>query len=193
MQEDLREHYQREYEGEAQLGNSEAEEKRKFFFDSLVAETSLQEYLLDQLKMTDTTEGQVKACEYLIGSLDENGFLPTPLSEIGLLSELPLRDLQEGLKILQSFDPVGIASIDLQHCLLKQMEARNWENALACIVAEQFNLLRRRVPELSRKLSQPTHAIHDALKKIAELDPAPGKRFSEDSNRAVAPDAGLKK
>ena len=144
MQEDLREHYQREYEGEAQLGNSEAEEKRKFFFDSLVAETSLQEHLLDQLKMADTTDGQAKACEYLIGSLDENGFLPTPLSEIGLLSELPLRDLQDGLKILQSFDPVGIASIDLQDCLLKQMEARNWENSLAYrIVAEQFTLLVR--------------------------------------------------
>ena len=195
MQEDLREHYQREYEGEAQLGNSEAEEKRKFFFDSLVAETSLQEHLLDQLKMADTTEGQIKACEYLIGSIDENGFLPTPLSEIGLLSELPLRDLQEGLKILQSFDPIGIASIDLQDCLLKQMDARNWENSLAYrIVAEQFTLLvRRRVPELSRKLSQPTHAIHEALKQISELDPAPGKRFSEDSNQAVAADAEVEK
>ena len=50
MQEDLKEHFEREYEGEAQLGNSEAEEKRKFFFDSLVSETSLQEHLLDQLK-----------------------------------------------------------------------------------------------------------------------------------------------
>ena len=195
MQEDLREHYEREYEGEAQLGNSEAEEKRQFFFDSLVAETSLQEHLLDQLKMTDTTDGQVKACEYLIGSLDENGFLPTPLSEIGLLSELPLRDLQDGLKILQSFDPIGIASLDLQNCLLKQMEARMWEGTLAYrIVSEQFNLLvRRRVPELSRKLSQPTHAIHEALKEISELDPAPGKRFSEDSNQAVAADAEVEK
>ena len=109
MQEDLREHYEREYEGEAQLGNSEAEEKRKFFFDSLVAETSLQEHLLDQLKMADTTASQLVACEYLIGSLDENGFLSNPLSEIGLLSGLPLRDLQEGLKILQSFEPLGIA------------------------------------------------------------------------------------
>ena len=51
MQEDLKEHFEREYEGEAQLGNSEAEEKRKFFFDSLVSETSLQEHLLDQLKL----------------------------------------------------------------------------------------------------------------------------------------------
>jgi len=195
MQEDLREHYEREYEGEAQLGNSEAEEKRKFFFDSLVAETSLQEHLLDQLKMADTTEGQAKACEYLIGSLDENGFLTTPLSEIGLISELPLRDLQEGLAILQSFDPVGIASKDLQDCLLKQMEARGWETTLAYrIVAEQFPLLvRRRVPELSRKFSHTTEAIHDALKKISELDPAPGKRFSEDSNQAVAADAEVEK
>ena len=73
MQEDLREHFEREYEGEAQLGNSEAEEKRKFFFDSLVAETSLQEHLLDQLKMVEITDGQREACEYLIGTLDENG------------------------------------------------------------------------------------------------------------------------
>lgn len=195
MQEDLREHYEREYEGEAQLGNSEAEDKRKFFFDSLVAETSLQEHLLGQLKMADTTDGQVKACEYLIGSLDEKGFLSIPLSEIGLISELPLKDLQHGLSILQSFEPIGIASVDLQDCLLKQMDARGWESSLAYrIVSEQFALLvRRRVPELSRKLSHPTHAIHDALKQIAELDPAPGKRFSEDSNQSVAADAEVEK
>ena len=195
MQEDLREHFEREYEGEAQLGNSEAEEKRKFFFDSLVAETSLQEHLIDQLNMADTTPGQVAACEYLIGALDENGFLPTPLSEIGLISELPLRDLQEGLVILQSFEPVGIAAVDLQDCLLKQMDARGWEESVAYrIVQEHFPLLvRRRVPELSRKLSQPPQVIHSALEKIAELDPAPGRRFSEDTNQAIAADAEVEK
>ena len=195
MQEDLREHYEREYEGEAQLGNSEAEEKRKFFFDSLIEETSLQQYLLEQLKMTDTTPEQVIACEYLIGSLDENGFLPTPLSEIGLLSGIALKDLQNGLSILQTFEPVGIAAKDLQECLLKQMEVRGLENSLSYrIVAEQFPLLvRRRIPELSRKFSQPKQAIHLALEKIAELDPSPGRRFSEDSNQAVAADAEVEK
>ncbi len=195
MQEDLREHFEREYEGEAQLGNSEAEEKRKFFFDSLVEETSLQQHLLDQLKMTDTTAGQQQACEYLIGSLDENGFLPTPLSEIGLLCGLPLRDLQEGLEILQSFDPIGIASVNLQECLLTQMKARKWEDSLSYqIVFHHFPLLvRRRVPELSRKLSQSTAAIHQALEKIAELDPSPGRRFSEDTNQSVAPDAEVER
>ena len=195
MQEDLREHYEREYEGEAQLGNSEAEEKRKFFFDSLVAETSLQEHLLDQLKLADTTPGQAEACQYLIGALDENGFLSTSLSEIGLTSELPLKDLQAGLLILQSFDPSGIASLDLQDCLLKQMDARGWEDSLSYrIVQDHFPLLvRRRVPELSRKLSQPPQAIHFALDKIAELDPSPGRRFSDDSNQAIAADAEVEK
>ena len=99
----------------------------------------MQEHLVDQLNMIDTTPGQAMACEYLIGSLDENGFLPSPLSEIGLLSELPLKDLQDALSILQSFEPVGIAAENLQDCLLKQMEARGLENSLPYrIVKEQF-------------------------------------------------------
>ena len=195
MQEDMREHFESEYEGEAKLGNSEAEEKRQYFFDSLVAETSLQEHLLEQLKLVETTKGQKNACEYLIGSLDENGFLSTTLSEIGLISGIALEDLQSGLGILQSFDPIGIASIDLQDCLLKQMIARGWAGTTSyTIVEDHFQLLvRRRVPELSRKLSQSTEDIHSALEKIAELDPSPGRRFSEDSNQSVAADATVER
>ena len=195
MEEDLREHFESEYEGEAKLGNSEAEEKRKFFFDSLVAETSLQEHLLEQLKLVETSVGQREACEYLIGSLDENGFMSSNLSDLGLLSGIALGDLQSGLEILQSFDPVGIASKDLQECLIKQMDARGWEETTAyAIVKDYFPLLvRRRVPELSRKLSESTEEIHSALEKIAELDPSPGRRFSEDSNQAVSPDATVEK
>ena len=195
MQEDMREHFESEYEGEAKLGNSEAEEKRQYFFDSLVAETSLQEHLLDQLKLIETTDGQKIACEYMIGSLDENGFLSSTLSVIGLISGIALEDLQSGLEILQSFDPIGIASMDLQDCLLKQMDARGWDESISyAIVKDHFPLLvRRRVPELSRKLSQSTEDIHAALEKIAELDPAPGRRFSEDSNQSVAADATVEK
>jgi len=195
MQEDMREHFESEYEGEAKLGNSEAEEKRQYFFDSLVAETSLQEHLLDQLKLIETTDGQKNACEYMIGSLDENGFLSSTLSDIGLISGIALEDLQSGLEILQSFDPTGIASMDLQDCLLKQMDARGWSESISyAIVKDHFPLLvRRRVPELSRKLSQSTEDIHAALEKIAELDPAPGRRFSEDSNQSVAADATVEK
>ena len=49
------------------------------------------------------------------------------------------------------------------------------------------------MPELSRKLSQSTEEIHAALEKIAELDPSPGRRFSEDSNQSVSADATVER
>ena len=195
MEEDLREHFESEFEGEAKLGNTDAQDKRKFFFDSLTSEVSLQEHLLDQLKLTEISQGVRDAAEYLIGSLDENGFLNSNLSDIALLSSMPLADLQEALSTLQTFEPIGIASIDLQDCLIKQMEARDWEDTDQYrIVKDHFPLLvRRRVPELSRKLSQSTQVIHEAIEKISELDPAPGKRFSEDNNQSISADATVEK
>ena len=195
MEEDLREHFENEFSGEAQLGNSEAQEKRKFFFDSLTAETSLQEHLIDQLKLTETTQEVKKAAEYLIGSLDENGFLSSNLSDISLLSSIPLADLQEALSTLQTFEPIGIASLDLQDCLLKQMESRGWQDTDQFKIVQDFFplLVRRRVPELSRKLSQPTNIIHEAIEKISELDPSPGKQFSDDSNQSISADVTVEK
>jgi len=195
MQEDLKEHFEREYEGEAQLGNSDAEEKRQFFFDSLVADTSLQEHLLDQLKLADSNQSIQVSAKYIIGSLDENGFVSSSLSDMALVSGLPLSDLQSALELLQTFDPPGIAALNLQDSLLKQMEIRNLDHTLPYqIVRDHFQLLvRRRVPELSRKLSQSTDVIHKCLQRISELDPAPGRRFSDDHNQSVAPDAIVEK
>ena len=196
MEEDLREHFAEEYsEGNHSGGSLEAEQKRKFFFDSIVSETSLQEHLLDQLKLCDVSEDEHIAIEYLIGSLDENGFLRSDLSEIALAADLPLKDLQTGLEILCSFDPLGIGARDLQDCLLRQLIDRDkGESVTATIVRDHFKLLiRRRVPELSRKLSLSTDAVHEAIETIAELDPAPGRRFAADQNRTVSPDARIEK
>ncbi|MFP6901281.1 MAG: RNA polymerase factor sigma-54 [Opitutales bacterium] len=196
MEEDLREHFAEEYSEGNRSGTSlEVEQKRKFFFDSIVSETSLQEHLVDQLKLCDVSEGEHAAIEYLIGSLDENGFLGSELPEIALASGLPLMDLQTGLEVLCSFDPLGIGARDLQDCLLRQLSSRDKEESVtATIVRDHFKLLiRRRVPELSRKLSLTTDAIHEAIETIAELDPAPGRRFAADYNRTVSPDARIEK
>jgi len=196
MEEDLREHFSQEYdEGNRSRNNAEADQKRKFFFDSIVSETSLQEHLMEQLKLADVTAGEHAAVEYLIGSLDENGFLGSELSDLSLASGLPLKDFQFGLEILCSFDPVGIGSKDLQDCLLRQFAFKGQEESVgATIVRNHFTLLfRRRVPELARKLSLTTDAIHEAIKEISALDPAPGRRFTADENQTIAPDAYIER
>jgi len=195
MQEDLREHYEAEYEGEAQLANSQADQKRQFFFDSLVEETSLQEHLMGQLKLTDISKEELEAARYLVGSLDENGFLSAPLSDLALTSELPLSHLQNAHAILKTFDPLGIAATDLRECLLHQLEQNEEDESPAYIVVRDHLdlLLRRRVPDLARKLSLPNDDIHELIERIAELDPAPGRRFSMDTNHSISPDATVER
>ncbi len=195
MEEDLREHFEAEYEGEAQLTNSQTDEKRKFFFDSLVEEISLQEHLLDQLKLSDLSENEHQAAQYLIGSLDENGFLSSTLSDLALLSSMPLADLQAAHDILKTFEPTGIAATDLRECLLLQLQQRDKDESVAATIVRNHLklLLRRRVPELSRKLSLTTDEIHQAIEEIAELDPAPGRRFSMDTNHSVSPDSKVER
>ena len=195
MEEDMREHFEAEYEGEAQLNNPQTDEKRKFFFDSIVEETSLQEHLLDQLKLADLAKGELEAARYLIGSLDENGFLSATLSDLALLSDLPLAALQTAHAVLKAFEPTGIAATDLRECLLLQLESRGRSDSeAATIVRDHLKLLlRRRVPELSRKLSLSTDEIHEAIEEISELDPAPGRRFSLDANHTVSPDAKVER
>lgn len=165
-------------------------DRREHFFDSLVSETSLQEHLMQQAEMADLTDAQKEAMEYLVGSLDNNGFLTATLSDIALMSNLPLNSVQEAHQILLSFDPPGIGCADLRKCLLLQLKLKGRSTSVAArITKDHFDLLtRRRIPDIARRMGLSVEDIQKALKEIALLDPAPGRRFAEDSNRVVVPD-----
>lgn len=165
-------------------------DRREHFFDSLVSETSLQEHLMQQAEMADLTDAQKEAMEYLVGSLDNNGFLTATLSDIALMSSLPLNSVQEAHQILLSFDPPGIGCADLRECLLLQLKLKGRSTSIAArITKDHFDLLtRRRIPDIARRMGLSVEDIQKALKEIALLDPAPGRRFAEDSNRVVVPD-----
>lgn len=169
---------------------SEDAERRDHFFDSLVTETSLQEHLLSQSSISDLDENEKEAIEYLVGSLNNNGFLNTPLSDLALVSGKSLAEMQAAHQTLKSFDPPGIGAFDLQDCLATQLELQGLKNSDAYeIVQNHFNLLaRRRIPDIARKMGLHQDEVQAALEDIALLDPAPGRRFSEDTNRSVLPD-----
>jgi len=170
--------------------SSDEEERRKHFFDSFVGETSLQEHLLGQADLSEMDVIDRKAFEYLIGSLDRDGFLNEEVENIALLGDLPLGRVQKARELLLTFDPVGIGARDRQECLLVQLELSGKEKSLAARIlrGEYALLLRRRIPELARRFGVDNDAIHRALEEIATLDPFPGRRFAEDTNRVIVPD-----
>jgi RNA polymerase sigma-54 factor len=181
--------------GGAQPYTSEDAEKRQHFFDSLVSETSLQEHLMRQAEMADLTPEVRKAMEYLVGSLDDRGFLTQSANDIALQTGLPLESVQMAAKLLKTFDPPGIGAADLEECLVLQLAAKGRADSLASrIIRDHFALLtRRRIPEIARKLGAHMDDVQIAIEEIGTLDPAPGRRFAEDSNRVVVPDVTVEK
>ncbi len=170
-------------------------DRRQHFFDSIVGETSLQEHLLDQARLADLDEQEMEAMQYLIGSLDNNGFLTTSLNDVSLLTTIPLSVVQRAQTVLKSFDPPGIGCLDLQDSLLQQFLLRGKARSIpARIVKDHFLLLtRRRIPEIARKMNLPLEDIQRAIEEIAQLDPAPGRKFGDDTNRVVVPDVVVEK
>lgn len=176
--------------GGAQPFSSEDAERRQHFFDSLVSEVSLQEHLMRQAELADLSPGAEAAMQYLVGNLDDRGFLTQTPSDIALQSGIALESVQEALKALKTFEPAGIGAQNLAECLLAQLAAKGRAESLASrIIKHHFQLLtRRRIPEIARKLGAPLDEIQVAIEEIGTLDPAPGRRFAADNNRSVAPD-----
>ena len=181
--------------GGNQPQSAEAAEKRQHFFDSLVSAPSLQAHLMQQADIADLSLQVRDAIRHLIGSLDDRGFLTQSLADAALQARLPLAALQEAHSVLLGFDPPGIGSQTLVDCLLTQLAGTGRGTSLATrIVRDHFALLaRRRIPELARKLGANPDDIQKAVEEIGKLDPAPGRRFAEDTNRVVVPDVTVEK
>lgn len=169
---------------------SEEDERRQHFFDSLTSETSLQEHLMSQAELADSSPAMREALRYLVGSLDDRGYLPSSLSDLALQSSLPLEAMQAASKLLKTFEPAGIGAESLADCLLIQLAQKGREKSVAArIIRDHFELLvRRRIPDLARKTGLAPDIIQEAIEEIGTLDPAPGRRFADDANRVVVPD-----
>lgn len=193
MDADLRDHFEQS-EGVGSY-TSEDEKRRNHFFDSLVSETSLQEHLMEQAKLAELTDEEHEAMEHLIGSLDNDGFLTQEPKDIALQAGISLTALQNAHTKLKGFEPPGIGAQNRKECLLIQLDLNGRGKSIAArIIRDHFDLLlRRRIPEIARKLGEDMRDTQNAIEEISELDPAPGRRFSEDNNRIVVPDVTVEK
>lgn len=170
---------------------SEDQERWQFLMDSIVAPTTLQEHLVSQLRTAEELDPEViKDTEFLIGSLDDRGFLNMPVEEISLQHGIPLDDLRKAKELLTTFDPVGVGSDDLRECLLIQLERLGKRQSLAFRLVDMHldDLANKRYPILARKLGVPVEQISRAADFISTLDPRPASRFAASSNNYVTPD-----
>jgi len=193
MSEDMREQFSQENTG--QTFTTEDEERREHFMNSLTEGVSLQQHLIGQAELSDLNDQEREVLLYLIGSLDDSGYLTETVSNIALSTRIPYGTVQKAAELLKTFDPPGIGTKDMKDCLVTQLQLRGRGNSLAArILRDHFQLLvRRRVPDLKRKTESSTEDIQAAIEEISTLEPAPGRRFSADSNTVIEPDVTVYK
>jgi RNA polymerase sigma-54 factor len=173
----------------------EDDDKRQFMFDSLVANTSLQEDLLSQLRLSELNEDLHSIAEMLIGNIDDHGYLQASVEELASATNIPQEKILEVLKVIQSFDPPGAGARDLRECLLLQLDRKGQQNSLEYrIISDHMDALqKRRLPEIARAFGIYVDEVQDAVENIAKLDPRPGRIFAPDDQQYVVPEVFVQK
>lgn len=168
----------------------------KLFPDENLAakKPSLEEHLLHQLRMVRLTEEEYRIGEYLIESLDENGYLNISLEEAALNLNLPCKEVEKLFLVIQGFDPPGVGARNLTECLLSQLESKGIKNSLAAKIVERGldDLAKKRYKALLKKFKVSIDSVKEAEKEISRLEPKPGRAFVSSEATAIVPDIILK-
>ncbi len=174
---------------------SEDARRRQHFFDSLTAPPSFQAELLEQARLVEEDPEVLEALEFVLGSLDDAGLLTASPSDLALMSGKPLATVQKAVALLRGLDPPGLGAQSVQECLLLQLQRKGLGQSLAARIVQKHwpLLLRRRIPELARALRVPMREVEAAIEVIAGLDPAPARRFAEETNHVIEPDVTVEK
>ena len=155
-----------------------------------VTRTTLAESLLEQLHFLNLTGDHLRIAEFLVGSLDDRGYLSTPLEDVAQMLGRTIEECERVLLVLQALEPIGVGARDLRECLLIQLEARSQRDTLPWrIIHDQFdNLVNRRFPEIARQLRCGVEEVQEAADCVATLNPKPGLEVSAEDPKYVVPD-----
>lgn len=143
-------------------------------------EDSLEEILLRQLRTEFSDALLVKIGEMIIGNINEDGYLTTTCEEIAQILDTTPEKVEDVLRTVQTFEPLGIASRDLRECLLVQARERlNGDSEIACRLIDSCleELGHKKFQVIARKLSISLEEVKQACRLVASLDPKPARNF----------------
>jgi RNA polymerase sigma-54 factor len=156
---------------------------------------SLKEYLLSQLNLTNMDEKENNVGQFIIESVDENGYLATSLDSIAEELNVSFEYAENVLFQIQTFDPVGVGARDLKECLIIQLIDRKIEDPNVFTIVENYleDIANNRMMKISKELNIDIKEVQKICDVIRSLEPKPGRGFggSSDNIRYIVPDITL--
>ena len=166
--------------------------------------SSFTQQLTDQLNTYRLEEQEDLIAKFLIGSIDDSGYMRRPL--LDLTDDLAftqniytdVETIEKVLKVVQQLDPAGVGARDLQECLLIQLQrkAQTPQTELAGLIVEKTfeKFTKKHYLKLQKKFNITENQLKDAIQEIERLNPKPGSSFSNNlrSVEHVVPDFTIK-
>ena len=175
--------------------NSEEQEKST----PISSHTSLHENLKNQTNVLILTEKEKVISEFIIGSIDESGYLSRSIDE--LIDDIAFtqneiissKQIKKILNMIQNLEPPGIASRNLQECLSLQLKRKPQTNEISIaskIIDDGFDLFsKKHFKKMQEKFSIDQNLLKKGLNEIEKLNPKPGGSISSFSeNNHIVPD-----
>ncbi len=182
--------YAEAYPQTSYAGSGGGEEERRSYEATATKRESLQDHLTWQLQLSSMPEEDQLAASWVIGNLDENGFLQSPTEEIVRQSGVPQERVEAAIARIQRLDPPGIAARDLRESLLLQLDALRIKDPLVrALVSDHLDQLQKRdFKALMRDTGATIEAIAAAAHVIGNLEPRPGRAFGGEDPIYIVPD-----
>lgn len=166
----------------------------------IVARMDLSDVLHEQLALRSLAPQKEALCKYLIGTLDDDGYLRRELVDIvddlafslGIFIEPS--ELEEALRVVQSMDPAGVGARNLQECMTLQLARRpdtpTVLNARALVVRYFDELAKRHYSRMMQGLGTNEEGLKSALEEISRINPKPGGSATQgaEPSQVVVPD-----
>ena len=163
---------------------------------------SMQEYLTEQLGYRNLKDEERQVAEFLIGSIDEDGYLRRDMESISddiafsLGIETNEQELERLLAVVHQLEPAGIGARNLQECLLLQMQQRRIDTpakqlALKILSSYFEEFVKKHYEKLIARLGVSEDEFRDAIDEIKHLSPKPGNLYSDgqfDASPYIIPD-----
>lgn len=164
-------------------------------FNFIAEEKTLWDYLKEQLFLVPINGKLKKAGEYIIDSIDENGYLTTNEIDIAIECNISQNEALEMIKVIQGFDPAGICARNIHECLILQLENMGICNEIFKNIAENMleDVGENKISKIAKSNNISQLEAQEYVNIIRKLDPKPGIRFCSDTTRYIVPDVYVEK
>lgn len=183
------------YLGDDQEGKAVNREVRQSFEAVAKSEETLEEILLEQVHFTFPPGRDRQIAQYIVGSLDDCGYLRTGEVELAGALQVSAEDVLRIIGVIQSFEPVGVCARDLSECLRLQAEAQGiYTGLIARIIEHHLDAVAQsQLKAIAEQENCLPADVQLAVDIIRQLNPKPGSSYGGEASDYIVPDVVVRK